>query len=664
MESHLSSRLSTSHYWHWVPVGSIRCLPPTGQPHQECDSDAPDWHGFAQVAQKMLLVQGTYCLKIPRKDGTCTLLPIVKTHKYLGSILTYVNLEDATLTYRLKCGKQSFFRLIRFSGKTGQCSRAFKLRLWQQCIVSSYIYALFPCGLTGAGCYRFESAMFQDLRRLTNNWSHLTRVSHLDLAAQLKLEPPLDLLQVRWQEHAERTVREGANLHAYDLLHSLNVEDHWQTLYVQIASAVCNRPNPSQPQHEPCWKCPHCPKQFHLRAVMRRHVVSQHPDLDSTPQFSIVRDAKCRHCDKKLSSRFNLKQHIEHQWCTQFDSALQEIQPLCTQPQIKDRILDGRWQTLLADRGLCRELTSYCCLCNTWCAHTKSLAAHLKRAHGDLFTQAAQHRADIDQHVRWGDQCQVCEQPVHKTNKCPVTMQLAVLKQYLQAAPAELRAESLALPEPVPSADLRSMVPMRRALQLPALMPVETVEEAMTSVHTVVAASRITWDSRDTSSTRGAPNLTCPNHHRLGFYGINQPYTWTLPNCSPWKLDVWSRFPHAPEARMCAVWPSLWQCCTPSWHLASDHSDAWQGAQNYHSHLLDHYQPLGEACLCGVWVRHTGHQCPVAAQLGILRMLIRQNTEPPSFFLWEPFLACLADGRGLLQRVGSSWVRLFLRQLL
>ena len=393
-------------------------------------------------------VHGQYCLKIPRRNGQDSFLPIVKSHKYLGSILTYVNPEGATLTYRLKCGKLAFFRLIKFLGKTGQCSKAFKLRLWQQCIICSYVYALFPCGLTRTGCYRFESTMFQDMRRLANNWSHITHVSNLELATQLKVEPPLDLLQVRWQEHADRHAHAGEMLHPFDLIRSLDISGHWHSLYIQIASATCDRPNASAPDTSSVWTCPHCPKTFHLRAVLRRHIVAIHPDLDDRPNFVITRDAKhgmpqCRHCNRKLSSRFNLKLHIEQQWCTSFDPNLQEIEPLSAQPSVRHRILEGHWNTLLADRGLCRELAHHCCLCQTWCAQTKSLAAHLKRDHGELLTASIQHRAEIERHVRWDSICHVCENTVQKTHKCPVVIQLAVLKQHAQDTPAELIPESL-----------------------------------------------------------------------------------------------------------------------------------------------------------------------------------------------------------------------------
>ena len=580
---------------------------------------------------------GTYCLKIPRHHKPHSLLPIVKSHKYLGSILTYVNPEDATLNYRLKCGRQAFFRLIKFLGRSGQTGKTFKIQLWQQCILTSYVYALFPCGLTRTGCYRFESTVYQDLRRLANNWSHITHVSNLDLASSLKIEPPLDYLQVRWQEHAEKHAIAGEQMHPFDLLTSIDVASHWQSLYIQIASAACDRPLKNRTTTEPNWPCPHCPKTFHLREVMRRHIVTVHPELDQAPEFVITRDAKngmphCRHCDKKLSSRSTLRQHIEHQWCTNFDPHLQEIELLCHQPQIRQRILDGRWETLLADRPLNRELTSHCCLCGTWYGHLTSLAAHIKKAHGDLLTASLQSRAEIDQHVRWGAHCHICEQQVNKTHKCPVPMQLALLKHHLQAEPAALRPESVhVLPPPA-----RRRSPFDGAYGKDEIQPLFDASRDCRGGYDIcnhcggsfkdhVGLRRhIEYQRCQKFDSTKPPQAWIlkyqPAVHEL--FQIVHPESWLYDRDFLYRLKL-----------ECALCGRLFaRTALLAEHLAADHRNSWMDAQPYAKHLLDHYQPLGEACMCGVWVQPScdSHHCAVATQLGILRQLVRRNTEPPT----------------------------------
>ena len=139
------------------------------------------------TARKELYKKYTSChegqtyLIIPRAGGKFSYLPIVKQHKYMGTVLTYSNPEDSTLTYRLQCGKQAFFRLIKFLGKSHALPLRLKLRLWTQCVLCSYMYGLFAVGLTQTGYTRLSRSILQDLRRITQRWSHLTHVTNLDL---------------------------------------------------------------------------------------------------------------------------------------------------------------------------------------------------------------------------------------------------------------------------------------------------------------------------------------------------------------------------------------------------------------------------------------------------------------------------------------------------
>ena len=294
--------------------------------------------------------------------------------------------------------------------------------------------------------------------------------------------------------------------------------------------------------------------------------------------------------------------------------------------QIRQRILEGRWQTLIADRGLCRELTNYCCMCQTWCAQTKSLAAHLKKEHGDLLSNSAQHRADIDQHVRWGTQCHVCEQAVQKTHKCPVTMQLAVLKQHLQTTPTELRPESLQLP--MPSQKRRSPFDGAHEDEVPifdARRDCRGGYDICSHCRDHVGLRRHIECRRCLKFDASKPPQDCilryqPAVHEL--FQVAHPERWLF------DRDFLARL-----KQECALCGRLFDSAKRfAAHLAADHQPAYDEAQPHAQHLLNHFQPLGEACLCGVWLRNAdqGHQCAVAIQFGLLRMLVRQNTEPPT----------------------------------
>ena len=83
--------------------------------------------------------QHVQCLIIPRANGRIDFLPWVANHKYLGTMITYKNPEDSTLRYRLQCGQNAFFRLIKFLGKTHRLPIRQKLRIWTQCVLCSYM---------------------------------------------------------------------------------------------------------------------------------------------------------------------------------------------------------------------------------------------------------------------------------------------------------------------------------------------------------------------------------------------------------------------------------------------------------------------------------------------------------------------------------------------
>ena len=64
-------------------------------------------------------------------------------------------------------------------------------------------------------------------------------------------------------------------------------------------------------------------------------------------------------------------------------------------------------------------------------------------------------------------------------------------------------------------------------------------------------------------------------------------------------------------------------------HLTNKHPDGAQKAGPYAEHILNYYQPMGEACLYGHWLNSGKgilHTCVVALQLGMLRNKCKDET--------------------------------------
>ena len=200
-------------------------------------------------------------------------------------------------------------------------------------------------------------------------------------------------------------------------------------------------------------------------------------------------------------------------------------------------------------------------------------------------------------------------------------MQLAVLKQHLHATPAELRPEPLALPEPSP----KRRSPFDGAYEESVTVPIFDARRDCRGGYDLCAHCGGSFKDH-TGLKRHIEYGRCTK-----FDASKPPQAWIL----RYQPAIYELFQIVhPESRLydrdfllrlkqeCVLCGRIFDSAA---RLASQ--GAWQGAQVYHNHLLEHYQPLGEACMCGVWVRHPGHQCPVATQLGMVRTLVRQNTD-------------------------------------
>ena len=595
---------------------------------------------------------GQKCLIIPRGEGRVTYLPLVQQHKYLGTMLTYKNPEDCTMRYRLKCGQLAYFRLIKFLGKSHRLPISLKLRLWQQCVMCSYLYGIYAVGITSQGCTLFTNRVIGDLRRLTGNWSYVTHVTNSDLCASLKLPLPIDDLQVRWHQHITRQLANRQNLEPTDVLLQFDEHSHWQQLqdtlaYWYHASTLETTPAPQ------CWPCPHCTKTFAHRPHMRAHITKEHKELDPVYVFEPLRDAiqglpQCRHCLLKLSDTLILKQHIERQWCHAFDPDAKVNQPLCQSPAIQAQLRQQDWAALLSNEELCRSLVHNCGVCQQWCAQSNSLAAHCKKLHGDAYLPSFELRPAIAAHIKTQQRhCTACALEVNQQHTCPVVMQLAMLRQVqknLHVAAETPRPEASEASPCTPTASASTGGTKRKSPFDGAYAETDLEIQGPTFV-----AERDCLGGRNECR-----HCTQPfgDHIGLRRHIEKRRCTKFLAHRppQPWILRYQEQVQHV----MLSLHPEQWICedgllerlnrecamCGRQFehysnlnlHLQDGHPAEVREAQPYAQHLIDNFVPHGGSCLCGSW-RTTGgaHQCAVALQLGMLRHHCRREAPLPHF---------------------------------
>lgn len=105
-------------------------------------------------------------LILRRETQTDFLIPIAHTAKYLGTVMTYGQLEDTTLHHRAQISKAAFGRLGRWlKGKRGLPLKH-RLRLWSTCVYPILSYGICSVGLTAKGIQFFQQHVYGMIRQL------------------------------------------------------------------------------------------------------------------------------------------------------------------------------------------------------------------------------------------------------------------------------------------------------------------------------------------------------------------------------------------------------------------------------------------------------------------------------------------------------------------
>jgi hypothetical protein len=208
--------------------------------------------------------QGAF-LKIPRRDGTVTLVRLVKSFRYLGVCISYYNFEKDTMLLRIKHSEQVSQQLHRWLFSSQIMSIRQKMKLWMQCTFSCLKYGLIATGFTEQTLLMFFKFCLKQWKRIYREPTFITKTSHISFLVRHNLLNPLLRLRALCEQTALRFSRRQTWLEVDDILHHAQLPDFHAL--IQVIDVVHDQLRKAETGNEACdldaiLICPHCEHQF------------------------------------------------------------------------------------------------------------------------------------------------------------------------------------------------------------------------------------------------------------------------------------------------------------------------------------------------------------------------------------------------------------------
>ena len=443
--------------------------------------------------------QGGMSLQV-RQLGTVALIPIVKQHDYLGTVIAFRDPATLTLNKRMLKARGQYSMLRKTINSPRIVSKKCRYRIWEAGVLSSSTYGLLASGLTTTGCSRLRQMASRQVRAIARLPAHLTHVSNVQVRAQLGAPDVIQMLH----DAGGRRLAQLHDINAQDPQdirgHEIAVEQlrHVLTTYKLDTDASQHLSQPAVEDFQ--IKCDICGQGFSTFNNMRKHKTRVHKVDDrrkigfDPAEHAIEGLPQCRFCRHKFDTWHALRAHITQDRCTQtpwmqarYPVIVQQSEGLATAslpqhtghpgnptvaepeqpaeppPEQKYPILrNARVKTQLATQGWRFLLTSehqqhlrqHCVICARWIVDPTALKRHLKQAHKEVWNQVAselqsQCATVKDDLIRDGV-CPYCDRTSYSRHfhQCNVIFQSAIVHLYHRSSHDGSRDSHLDVPAP------------------------------------------------------------------------------------------------------------------------------------------------------------------------------------------------------------------------
>ena len=424
-------------------------------------------------------------------------IPIDTSAKYLGTIISYKNLEDATTRHRVQLARIAFGRLKRWlTGKRG-LKRTQRLQLFTTCVYPVLTYGIFSIGITQVGLQHIVQMMYSMLRQILCNHAYITGHSHTHALTANRIALPAEWLW-RSAETLQRSIaRRNQNAGTQDIVHTIDWT-HLADIYDLLQNhgrgpdLVISQPELEVPML-PTFTCQLCGFQTHDTAVFRRHCTIHHGQrMTRTVPVDLAKHMQhglpqCKFCHQKFTTWRTFTMHaqrgcqvllagpptcwIDPSWPLATDLqrttmfAPKQDAPIRGQIQLSSTDLQNitsqewgsriltivgtkNWHHMRKEQDACTYLANRCCLCDQFLGRTQELHRHYKLHHPEFWPHVQAKGTQLTHLHGEEPPCPYCGALFKASHQCTVWLQLAMLLIYgggitsdPHPAPVTLRCE-------------------------------------------------------------------------------------------------------------------------------------------------------------------------------------------------------------------------------
>ena len=536
--------------------------------------------------------KGTF-LKIPRGDGSTTLIHLVNNHTYLGVKLSYHHPEKLTMNHRLQAGTRTQQLLHKWLHLKRGLNPRQRVKLWQQCVFTSSVHGLIHTGFDVTHALQFHRTCLRQLRRIHREPVHLNLLSNTQFLAKHGILPPLIRLWDLCQATERREWIRFQQLHVDDILcqqPAANYDERRQVLQTALQQLhyadKVDRPS----DLASTLQCPHCDLHFDTPGELRRHSTVIH-GLRSGQQKQIAPSdfanglPTCRHCNLHFTSVANFRYHIKFV-CTQHHEAehAAELEHRLLIVEFLQYSNGAHFQALQDRSDLLMYMKSHCILCGRFALTARGMFLHWAADHPDDYQRHGHFLQGTMHGQPPTSPCSLCGSSFTRSHRCIIHSQIAM---------------HAARTTPVPQTDSQTSTAMHTCPQCPkAYVTKHGLRQHIQRYHRSLEAN----DSAEDDDT------DIQQAHAALVEAVEQDDCATL-LLNPLILEY------------LGTWCPI--CCkafgqknTLTRHLRHHHATLWNDTERFAMELSHIHCPAGE-CFC-LPEQRTKHLCTIFIQYSML----------------------------------------------